>query len=74
MFTSTEDTREDVPGQARALHVVGQGHFLAQDVELPAQLAEHAAKDWTRVDANPHPDTALCRLANLSVPYIIQFA
>jgi hypothetical protein len=43
-----------IPGDAGALHVVGERDVIGPDVELPLPEAEDPAVDPPRVDPHPH--------------------
>lgn len=42
------------PGYPSAFHVIGQGHVVAPNIELPFPQAEHPAMYPTRVDPHSH--------------------
>jgi hypothetical protein len=57
--------KPSLPGYAAALEVVGQGHVVGPDVELPLAQPEDAAEDRAAVDADPHVEVDLGRVAHV---------
>ena len=45
---------QHLPGNASALHVVGEGDIIRPDIELPFPQPQHPAVHAARVDADAH--------------------
>lgn len=53
-----------LPGPAPSLHVVGQGHIVGPDIELPFPQAEDTTMHTSAVDAHTHVHVHTCHLTH----------